>query len=131
MSGGLLERRASGILVWNCSFWIGSILIVTFGLARWKSAATPSQTFLSGSVVPLCHQVSVTGPVSFFVAPELPPLLPPQAASATAAMHAASTSAPPIRELRMSASSSSDGLFGRAGPAPDSVVTRILARRGP
>jgi hypothetical protein len=32
-SGGSLDCRATGILVWNCSFWIASILNFTLGCA--------------------------------------------------------------------------------------------------
>src|SRR6185312_14960027 len=73
-SGGLSDRRALGILVFcNSSFWTAVTLMVTFGCAAMKSLATLSQNPLSGSPVPLCHQVSVTGsPESVGAAVSLP-----------------------------------------------------------
>src|SRR3954467_12460418 len=107
MSGGLLDWSASGTLVVNCSFWIGSTLIVTSGLAEWKPAAACCQTPLSGSDVPLCHHVSGTGPGGFLVAD--PPLLlsPPQAAINGIAAQAITAKAARARMLRMSIHSSS------------------------
>src|SRR5215213_9429237 len=55
------------------------MLIVTFGLAVWKSATVLSQNALPGPVVALCQKVIVTGPPLELVPPlsSLPP--PPQA----------------------------------------------------
>src|SRR3954447_3220262 len=108
MLGGSLDCRASGTLVVNCSFWIGSTFMVTSGLAEWKPAAACCQTPLSGSEVPLCHHVSVTGPFAFLLAE--PPLLlsPPQAAIVNAvAAQATTAKAARARMLRMSIHSSS------------------------
>src|SRR3954471_6238464 len=107
MSGGLLDCSASGTLVVNCSFWIGSTLSVTFGLAAWKPVAAFCQTPLSGSDVPLCHHVSVTGPSAFLLAEPLLLSSPPQAAISASAAQAPTANAPRARLLRMSIHSSS------------------------
>src|SRR5689334_12917922 len=83
--GGLLPCSASGTLVVNCSFWIGTSLTVIFGLAAWKALATSCQTGRNGAVVPFSHQVRVTGPLELEPPPEPAPPLPPQAASVSAA----------------------------------------------
>src|SRR6266567_5615484 len=99
MSGGLLDCSASGILVVNCSFWIGTFLIVTFGCAAWNELAMLCHTPRRGWVVPLFHQVRVTLPVEL-----LDPLevleLPPHAATAVAVVTAIAMAAN-ARLLRM------------------------------
>src|SRR6185295_11000651 len=110
MLGGSLDCRASGTLVVNCSFWIGSTLRVTLGLAAWKPSAACCHTPLSGSEVPLCHHVSVTGPSVFLVADPLLLQLssPPHATTPPAsAAQASKANAPRARMLRMSIHSSS------------------------
>src|SRR6185437_3024485 len=57
MSGGLPPARAAGTFVLNCSFWIGSTVNFTLGCAAVESAAACAQSDVTGSVVPLCHQV--------------------------------------------------------------------------
>src|SRR5690348_11880326 len=104
MSGGLLDCSATGILVGNCSFWIGSTLIDTFGWALWKPVAVCAHTLLIGSVVPLCHHVSVTGPLALAGWPEPPP--PPPQAAASKVASTVTTSTPRVRVLRMSILSS-------------------------
>src|SRR5436190_23203441 len=49
-----------GIFVLNCSFWVGTTLIVTFGCAFMYSFATVCQKLLPGSAVALCHHSIVT-----------------------------------------------------------------------
>ena len=108
MLGGLLDCNASGTLVVNCSFWIGSTLMVTSGFAAWKPSAACCQTPLSGSEVPLCHHVSVTGPSAFLVRPLLLLSSPPHATTPPAsAAQASKANAPRARMLRMSIHSSS------------------------
>src|SRR3954447_19002261 len=106
MSGGLLDCSASGTLVVNCSFWIGSTLSVTFGLAAWKPCAACCQTPFRGSHVPLCHRVSVTGPSDLLAEPLLLSS-PPQAAISASAAQAPTANPPRARLLRMSIHSSS------------------------
>src|SRR3954452_22845483 len=59
-SGGLDDWSAIGILVVNCSFWIGTALTVTSGCSLWNSAATCVHSFSPAPCVALCHQTSVT-----------------------------------------------------------------------
>src|SRR5687767_10614226 len=112
MSGGVLPCSASGTLVWNCSFWIGSIVNETSGWVLWKSSAICCQIVFIGSVVRLCHQVSVTGP-SVEASPPPEPL------------HAASKSV-------AAAAKATDNLCTeRIGSTPDSVgrVGRVVTLR--
>ena len=94
-------------MVVNCSFWIGCTLMSTLGWLAWYELATFCQTPLSGSAVPLCHQVSVTGPLEAALS-ELPPLLllEPHAAAATTAVPATTARTPRDPILRMSVLSS-------------------------
>jgi hypothetical protein len=84
-SGGVLPCSASGTLVWNCSFCSGSIVNEVFGWLLWKSSAICCHFDFIGSVVRLCHQVSVTGPS---VEASEPPPLHPASTNAAAAMRA-------------------------------------------
>src|SRR6202021_880351 len=59
-SGGLPESRASGILVVNCSFWMGTFWMMMSGWAVSKDLMTLCHTPRSGWAVALFHQVSVT-----------------------------------------------------------------------
>src|SRR5215469_14733689 len=61
-SGGVDDWRATGILVLNCSFCIGTTLTVMFGCDLWNSFATVCQNDRPGSVFALCHHVRVTSP---------------------------------------------------------------------
>jgi hypothetical protein len=61
MSGGLLPARAAGILVVNCSFWIGTFWIVTPGCEASNPLMAFCHTVRSVPDVALFHQVSVTG----------------------------------------------------------------------
>ena len=94
-------------MVVNCSFWIGWTLMATFGCFAWYEVATFCQTPLSGSAVPLCHQVSVTGPLEDAALPELP-LLPLEPHAVVTATVAPTTTARTPRDpiLRMSVLSS-------------------------
>jgi hypothetical protein len=85
-------------LVVNCSFWIGTTLIVTFGWARWNAVAARCQIPFNGSAVPLCHQVIDTVPL-----PELPPFDPLllHAASTDTEVTATSAAPPYLRMLRL------------------------------
>src|SRR5580658_8200277 len=60
MSGGLPESRASGILVVNCSFWMGTFWMMMSGWAVSKDLMTLCHTPRSGWAVALFHQVRVT-----------------------------------------------------------------------
>src|ERR1700751_6303281 len=85
MSGGLLDSSASGILVGNCSFWIGTFWIVTFGWTFSKDAIVFFHTVTRSPVVALFQNVSVTFvPFALDAPPELEPEVPQAASPVTA-----------------------------------------------
>src|SRR5262245_36265750 len=94
MSGGSPDWSATGILVLNCSFWIGTGLTVTSGCDLWKSSATFCQNAFWGPTVALCHQTSVTlsllafAPTGFACAADRPPETPRAAITPTSSAQA-------------------------------------------
>ena len=101
MSGGLSDCRASGILVVNCSFWIGTTLNVTFGMGGVVGTGHFCQTPLSGLAVALFHHVSVTALPELEALPEPAPLLLLPHAARVSAVLAATASTAPFRMLRI------------------------------
>src|SRR5579872_3218448 len=86
------------MLVLKNSFWCGTLLMVTVGCAAWNASATFCQIPLSGSAVPLFHQlraaVALPPPLLLLLPAEVdvdvePPLLHAAIARVTAAATAA------------------------------------------
>src|SRR5215469_349230 len=134
MSGGL-PCSASGILVVNCSFWIGTFLIVTPGCDASNDLITLFHTVRSCPEVALFHHVSVTAwadDVLLVVAAGLDELDPPLPHAAAAVVAAARATAASARLLRMKVISRRGWPEADrrtcSGSAADQAVRKFLAR---
>src|SRR5659263_350563 len=81
--GGSLVCSAAVKRVRRSSFWSAVISIFTFGCAVWYSVATVCQKLFNGSLLPLCHQVMVTGLLELALLVRLLPEPPPLPAASS------------------------------------------------